>query len=78
MTKPIFICKCPKRIFDNTSKLNEVDEIVSGKIGKEYHVFVVMANTFDFEFECYNATDAKDIDLEELKKHIWGLEPIQE
>ena len=72
MAKPIFILRCPlghytngdeKLFLEQQSKLQE-------KLS-DYHVISIMDGTIrEHEVECYNATNATDIEIETLKEKI--------
>lgn len=64
MAKPIFVVRFPDE-FDQ----DEIRNILSQQL-PDYHVITIPERRYTFAFECYNAKDAKDIDIEELRKEL--------
>ena len=76
MSKPIFIIRFPytenKEI--KTRFLGQIEEIRMTL--KDYHILTPMDNSIErVEFECYNAINATDVEIEELKQMV--LEKIK-
>ena len=74
MSKPIFIVRIPKRDF-----LGEVEMLAKLRhdLKKEltdYHVLVAAdSDTGKSEFECYNADDATEANIEEIQDKIFEI-----
>ena len=76
VAKPIFIIRFPyTNNFDQMEKyLKTYKEI--GEQMTDYHVLCPMDNSVErVEFECYNAINATDVEIEELKQMV--LEKIK-
>ncbi len=64
MAKPILLIKA-------AFQLNEEMHLSIKKMVEDYHIFFVVEKGIEsIEFETYNAKDATDIDIEELKKKL--------
>jgi hypothetical protein len=69
MSKPIFILRFPHSNEDR-SKYLELLEMVR-KTLRDYHVLGFMdSNTGKIEFECYNADNVAEVDIQEIKQRI--------
>ncbi len=69
MSKPIFILRFPHSSQDRDKYL-EVLEMVR-KTLRDYHVLGFMdSNTGKVEFECYNADNTAEINIQEIKQRI--------
>jgi hypothetical protein len=74
MSKPIFIIRIPKRDF-----LGEVEMLdkLRRDLKKEltdYHVLLVAdSDTGKSEFECYNADDVTETNIEEIQNKIFEI-----
>ena len=70
MTKPIFIIRIPYE----TLTLELLDEV--SKMDKklnDYHVLSLMDSSIkNVEFECYNAMNCDNTDIETLKEYVTG------
>jgi hypothetical protein len=72
MSKPIFIVKLPPQLIESAGKehFDRVQYDLKIKL-YDYHVLVTMDSSIEkTEFECLNAINATDIDIEELKKMV--------
>jgi hypothetical protein len=69
--KPIFLIRIPKDTFDlDNDKFEDLSKQLQLKL-PDYHVLVMVDNRSDSAvFECFNATDAKEVDIEEIKAMI--------
>jgi len=73
MSKPIFIIRFPSPK-EHREEYIEVLESIR-KTMHDYHVFSVMdSKTERVEFECYNADNASELDIEKIKTHFVNLE----
>jgi len=68
MSKPIFIVRFPAEIvMENRERFEEAAEAIQRKLS-DYHVLVVMESGLEAtQFECFNAVNATDKDIEELR-----------
>lgn len=67
MAKPILLIK-------SAFSLNEEMHLSIKKMVEDYHIFFVVEKGIEsIKFETYNAKDATDIDIEELKKIITNV-----
>ena len=76
VVKPIFIIRFPyTNNFDQMEKYLKMYKEI-GEQMTDYHVLCPMDNSVErVEFECYNAINATDVEIEELKQMI--LEKIK-
>jgi hypothetical protein len=76
VAKPIFIIRFPyTNNFDQMEKYLKMYKEI-GEQMTDYHVLCPMDNSVErVEFECYNAINATDVEIEELKQMI--LEKIK-
>ena len=73
MSKPIFIIRFPYSK-EHREEYIEVLESIR-KTMHDYHVFSVMdSKTERVEFECYNADNASELNIEKIKTHFVNLE----
>ena len=69
MSKPIFIVRFPFVEENRDAYLQMYKNL--GEQLSDYHVLCAMDNSIDrVEFECYNAINATDKDIEELKQMV--------
>lgn len=69
MSKPIFIVRLP--VVSNTGKYEGIYQFLENKLRKDYHVICFMnSSTEEVQFECYNASNAADKDIEEIKQMV--------
>jgi hypothetical protein len=69
MSKPIFIVRFPYAE-ENRDKYLEMFKQLGEQLS-DYHVLCPMDNSVNrVEFECYNAINATDKDIEEIKKMV--------
>lgn len=69
MSKPIFIVRFPFIESNRDAYLQMYKQIIDQL--SDYHVLCTMDNSVDrVEFECYNAINATDKDIEELKQIV--------
>jgi hypothetical protein len=68
MSKPIFIVRFPAEIvMENRDRFEEVSRDLQAKLS-DYHVLVVMESALEAtQFECFNAINATDKDIQELR-----------
>jgi hypothetical protein len=68
MSKPIFIVRFPAEIvMENRDRFEEISRDLQAKLS-DYHVLVVMESGLEAtQFECFNAVNATDKDIEELR-----------
>jgi hypothetical protein len=68
MSKPIFIVRFPAEIvMENRERFEEVSRDLQAKLS-DYHVLVVMESGLEAaQFECFNAVNATDKDIDELR-----------
>lgn len=68
MSKPIFIVRFPAEIvMENRDRFEEISQDLQAKLS-DYHVLVVMESALKAtQFECFNAVNATDKDIEELR-----------
>ena len=76
VAKPIFIIRFPyTNNFDHMEKYLKMYKEI-GEQMTDYHVLCPMDNSVErVEFECYNAINATDVEIEELKQMV--LEKIR-
>jgi hypothetical protein len=76
VAKPIFIIRFPyTNNFDQMEKYLKMYKEI-GEQMTDYHVLCPMDNSVErVEFECYNAINATDVEIEELKQMV--LEKIK-
>lgn len=69
--KPIFLIRIPKDTFDlDNDKFEVLSKQLQLKL-PDYHVLVMVDNRCDSAvFECFNATDAKKVDIGDIKAMI--------
>lgn len=69
MSKPVFIVRFPFIETNRDAYLQMFKQI--GEQLLDYHVLCTMDNSVDrVEFECFNAINATDKDIEELKQMV--------
>ena len=69
MSKPIFIVRFPYTETNKEKYLQMYKQL--GQQLSDYHVLCPMDNSVDrVEFECYNAINATDKDIEEIKQMV--------
>jgi hypothetical protein len=67
MVKPIFIIRIPASA--PTDNLAEQMDMISRRLHEDYYVIPVRDSSVErVEFECYNAANATEKDIEELKE----------
>ena len=73
MSKPMFIIRFP---YSNQLREEYIEALESiRRTMRDYHVFSIMDNkTERVEFECYNAENAPELDIEKIKTHFKNLE----
>jgi hypothetical protein len=72
MSKPIFIVRLPYQLVESAGKgyFDRVQYDLKKKL-YDYHILVTMDSSIEkTEFECFNATNATETDIEELKKMV--------
>ncbi len=71
MAKPIFIIRFPYTKDPNQmERYSKTYEKITKQLS-DYHVLCPMGNSVErVEFECYNAINATDVEIEELKQMI--------
>lgn len=71
VAKPIFIIRFPyTNNFDQMEKYLKMYKEI-GEQMTDYHVLCPMDNSVErVEFECYNAINATDVEIEELKQMV--------
>lgn len=68
--KPIFLVRMPKPENDDRDKYIEMMSQLESKLN-DYHVLLAFDNKIEAAaFECFNAKDATDIDIESLRKEF--------
>ena len=68
--KPIFLVRMPKPEDDDRDKYIEMTRELEFKLN-DYHVLVAFDNKIQtVVFECFNAKDATEIDIESLRKEF--------
>ena len=68
--KPIFLARLPKPEDDDRDKYIEMTRQLETRLN-DYHVLVAFDNRIDsVVFECFNAKDAMEIDIESLRKEF--------
>jgi len=76
MAKPIFIIRFPYSQDPNQMERYSKTYKEIGEQMTDYHVLCPMDNSVErVEFECYNAINATDVEIEELKQMV--LEKIK-
>ena len=69
MSKPIFIVRFP--VVPNVDKYEGIYQFLEKKLREDYHVICFMnSSTEEVQFECYNANNAADKDIEEIKQMV--------
>jgi len=69
MSKPIFIVRFPF-VEENRDKYLQMYKQLGEQLS-DYHILCPMDNSVDrVEFECYNATNATDKEIEEIKQMV--------
>jgi hypothetical protein len=71
MTKPIFIIRFPyTKDLSLMERYSKTYEEIRKQLS-DYHVLSPMDNSVErVEFECYNAINATDVEIEELKQMV--------
>ena len=68
--KPIFLVRMPKPDDDDRDKYIEMTRGLEFKLN-DYHVLIAFDNKIKtVVFECFNAKDATEIDIESLRKEF--------
>jgi hypothetical protein len=68
--KPIFLVRLPKPEDDDRDKYIEMTRQLETRLN-DYHVLVAFDNRIESAaFECFNAKDATEIDIESLRKEF--------
>jgi hypothetical protein len=68
--KPIFLVRIPKPETEDRDKYFEMTKHLEERL-HDYHVLVAFDNRIDAAvFECFNAKDATEIDIESLRKEL--------
>ena len=68
--KPIFLVRMPKPEDDDRDKYIEMMNQLEFKLN-DYHVLLAFDNRIETAiFECFNAKDATEIDIESLRKEL--------
>ena len=68
--KPIFLVRLPKPEDDDRDKYIEMTRQLETRLN-DYHVLVAFDNKIESAvFECFNAKDATEIDIESLRKEF--------
>ena len=68
--KPIFLVRMPKPEDDDRDKYIEMMSQLESKLN-DYHVLLAFDNSLkSAAFECFNAKDATEIDIESLRKEF--------
>ena len=68
--KPIFLARLPKPEDDDRDKYIEMTRQLETRLN-DYHVLVAFDNKIESAvFECFNAKDATEIDIESLRKEF--------
>lgn len=72
MSKPIFIVKLPQQMVELAGKKHfEQIQLDLDKKLYDYHVLVAMDSSIEkTEFECFNAVNVTDVEIEELKEMV--------
>ena len=76
MAKPILIVRVPNESFEAMSSEKEQGTYVDDGMKRidDYHVIVVNDGSIEeIKFEAFNDKDFKEIQLDELKKHIESI-----
>lgn len=70
MAKPIFLIRVAADI--ETERSKSIATTTESKLNNEYHILVAacLSPGSSVAFECFNAENATDIDIEEIKKLI--------
>jgi len=68
MTKPILVVKTKYRL--SQAEYEDTVYKISKQIENEYHVLIVHGNNETTDVEVLNVTDAKETDIEELRKIV--------
>ena len=69
MAKPIFTVALPLSI--ESSQAHELSSSLTRMLNDEYHILVYKAsNVTDITFNVFNAINAEDIDLEQIKRDL--------
>ena len=68
MSKPIFVVRFPaEHVMQHRERFEEASRNIQTKLS-DYHVLTVMESGLDSaKFECFNAVNATDKDIEELR-----------
>ena len=74
MSKPIFIVRIPKRDFlGEIEMLDKLRRDLKNQL-TDYHVLITAdSNTGKSEFECYNADDATETNIQEIQDKIFEI-----
>ncbi len=78
MARPIFIIRVPTKLGISKEELTSITDQLEERLDKEYHV-IAFSSSIDEEvkFECLNSSNAKDIDIEKLKKTIHAFQKMR-
>jgi hypothetical protein len=74
MSKPIFIVRIPRRDFlGEIEMLDKLRRDLKNQL-TDYHVLITAdSNTGKSEFECYNADDATETNIQEIQDKIFEI-----
>jgi hypothetical protein len=74
MSKPIFIVRIPRRDFlGEIEMLDKLRRDLKNQL-TDYHVLITAdSNTGKSEFECYNADDATETNIQEIQDKIFKI-----
>jgi hypothetical protein len=74
MSKPIFIVRIPKRDFlGEIEMLDKLRRDLKNQL-TDYHVLITAdSDTGKSEFECYNADDATEANIQEIQDKIFEI-----
>jgi hypothetical protein len=70
MSKPIFVVRIPMDSVHNTEQLYEISKQLQ-EVLHDYHMLPLLDSRAEsIQFECFNAVNTTDVELEELKSLV--------
>jgi len=70
MSKPIFVVRIPMDSVHDNEQLYHISKQLQNQL-RDYHVLPLLDSRAEvIEFECYNAVNTTDVELEELKSLV--------
>lgn len=72
MSKPIFIIRIPEKAYSSSPEKYQAQLVnLKGELTGDYHVITLVESQIsNVRFECFNAINATDIEIKDLKDRI--------